>query len=136
MLTEEEIRILSEAKESNKHWFHAVCEAGNKMVERRAKYAGQNHPYFNFVDMAYRNDTDMFEVFKNYVNIKVSRLSASNKDFDDERVSDTFLDIGNYGFLALGWMLDNLSQGDVYPWDDFVSEQLRIAGEMQNAEDY
>jgi hypothetical protein len=70
MLSDKELEILSVAKKANPHWFKALINAAEIMAQRRQKYAGQNHPYFNFVDMSYRLDTDMSTVFKFYLNIK------------------------------------------------------------------
>lgn len=123
-MTEEEIRILTEAKEANPHWFSAVIHSAEIMIQRRKKYAGANHPYWNFVDMAYRNREPIEKVFRNYINIKASRLTASiDEDFEDEKVLDTFLDVGNYGLIAAGWFLDGLTLDDVYPVHEWFEAQ-------------
>lgn len=126
MLTPDERQILERAKFANEYWFKAVIEAAEIMVERRAKYAGSDHPYYNFVDMSYRNGEDILKVFRNYINIKASRLSKSlNVDFSDERVVDTFMDLGNYGMLAAGWILGQLNSNDVVNFDEWYDTYLK-----------
>jgi len=115
-LTDVEIDLLDGAKTANIHWFNAVVNAGEIMVERRQKYAGTHHPYFNFAFMARVTNRPIIDVFLFYLWIKLSRLVASGgEDFSDERVFDTLRDVGNYGFLAAGWILNNLSIEDIYP---------------------
>lgn len=119
MLTEQEKTVLEEAKVANPHWFNAMLRAGEIMTERRQKYAGKNHPYYNFVDMAYRLGESIANVFKFYLNIKTSRLSTTDQDFSDERVLDTWIDVANYALIAAGWSLDDLKEEDVIqraPW--------------------
>jgi hypothetical protein len=125
-LTMEEIHTLQQAKEANPYWFNAVLHAGKIMIPRRVKYAGQSDPYWNFVDMAYRLGERIMNVFRMYLNIKVSRLTASQSDFEDESQMDTYADAANYALIALGWQLRDCEPDDVIKFDEWKAEQERI----------
>ena len=126
-MTPDEIKILTEAKKANQWWFVAMLEAASMMVERRKKYAGDEHPYTNFVDLYYRDENrSMMDVFRFYLDIKKSRLSVTgDQDFVDERVIDTFMDAGNYGFLAAGWILGDLTPEDVIPYSEWLARRIQ-----------
>lgn len=115
------VDVLTDAESANPHWYRAMAHAAKIMTERRKKYAGDEHPYFNFVDMAHRNQEDILKIFRNYINIKASRLSASiNKDFEDESVLDTFIDLANYALIAAGWILDGLEMDSIMEKPDYA----------------
>lgn len=115
-LSQGEIKTLAQAKEANPHWFSALIDAAEIMTERRQKYAGKEHPYFNFVDMARRMKYNIREIFRFYINLKASRLTASQTDFEDERVLDTYIDIANYALIAAGWEVDHITEDYVDSW--------------------
>lgn len=107
-LEPKEINILSKAKIANQFWFMAVIHCASVMIPRREKYSGNGHSYFNFADLARRMSMKVVDVFRFYLNIKVSRLGASSGDFDDEKQQDTWTDAANYALIALGWLLGKL----------------------------
>lgn len=115
MLTQEEINILNDAQEANPHWMNALIKCASIMAERRKKYSGNNHPYYNFVDVARRTDTSVIDVFNHHIAVKESRQSTTKEDFSDERYVDTIIDTVNFYLLKAGWLLDNLSEDDVLP---------------------
>lgn len=140
-LTVYELDALEAGKESNPYWFMAIVEASKIQAERRQKYSGEEHPYYNFVDMAFRTRTPifklfrkalhlkmvqivlspiiMFQIFKFYLSIKQARLAVGDTDFSDEKVMDTFLDIVNYAAIAAGWYLGGLELNDVIIFDNW-----------------
>jgi len=122
-ITEEEAEILLNAKSANLHWFNAMLYCAEIMSSRRQKYAGDFHPYYNFVDMAYRLGENVVNIFRFYLNIKVSRIGASETDFPDESVKDSYADAANYALIACGWMLDELTPYDVIDPGDWLDEQ-------------
>jgi len=122
-LTQSEIDVLARAKVANPHWFSAVVYASGIMSERRQKYAGQHHPYFNFVDMARRMGYHIREIFRFYLNLKLARLTASNSDFDDESITDTYIDVANYALIAAGWNVDRLTEAQVDEWDKYAQSK-------------
>ena len=141
IITPDELEALGAGKESNPYWFMAIVEASKIQAERRKKYSGEQHPYYNFVDMAFRTKTPvfklfrkflhlklvqlvlspiiMFHIFKFYLSIKQARLAVGDTDFSDEKVMDTFLDIVNYAAIAAGWYLGGLELNDVIIFDDW-----------------
>lgn len=126
-LTEHELEILEQAKEANPWWFKAVTIAANIMSQRRKKYAGTHHPYFNFVDMVYRNGLSISQVFKFYLNIKASRVSTTEEDFSDERIVDSWIDAANYALIGAGWWAGGLTENQVLTqdeWKNTVEENL------------
>lgn len=125
MLSDKEIEIIGQAKEANPWWFRALLMAATIMAERRKKYAGDQHPYWNFADMAYREGRSLFSIFLTYLNIKMSRLTATgDKDFADERVVDTLIDIVNYALIAAGAILGKLRKQDVIKVSEWANQPL------------
>lgn len=123
MLSENEVKVLAEAKEANPHWFTALMAAARIMSQRRKKYAGKHHPYYNFADMALREGRSLTSIFRTYLNIKMSRLVASqDQDFEDESTADTFLDIANYGLIAAGAALENLTIEEIREYSEGKDE--------------
>ena len=104
-INKRELGILKKAKEANAWWFEAMIQSSAVMIERRAKYAGDNHPYFNFAVQAQDMNMPLYEVIKFYLMLKVNRLRASTKDFEDESHADTYLDLANYALIMLGSLL-------------------------------
>lgn len=103
------LAILEQAKEANPHWFKAMLQCADIMVDRRKKYSGNHHPMFNFVSLARITGLAIHQVFMFYVGIKIARLSASTEDFQDESAIDCVRDLANYSLIMLGWMVDDLS---------------------------
>lgn len=113
-LTTEQLQKLRDAKEANPFWFDAVIRCAEVMVPRRGKYAGSQHSYFNFVDLAKRMSMDIMQVFLFYVNIKLSRIGVTaGKNFEDEKWVDSWIDLANYALLGLGWLVGRLTFSDV-----------------------
>lgn len=111
-----ETDILFKAKTANAWWYRAVIRAAEIMADRRKKYSGEEDPYFNFVDMFRRRENrTMLDIFLFYLDIKRSRLEATQTDFADESVLDTLTDMLNYAALALGWFLGERKPEDVIP---------------------
>jgi len=124
VLTNKEIAILLDAKQSNIHYWRVLIDAAEVMGERVKKYSGTNHPYFNFATLARKTNQSLRDVFHFYLSIKEARLEASDgKDFADESQYDTYLDRVNYTLLDAGRVRDNLT----------IEE---IIGKLENEEDY
>jgi hypothetical protein len=114
MLTDSELEILKLAKEANPHWFVAIMRAANIMADRRRKYSGDEHPYWNFVDMSERTGLSMMQVFDFYVHIKRSRqVITEGQDFADESFLDSLIDELNYVAIKAGWFVDGIRKEDV-----------------------
>lgn len=115
-----EQETLEKAYEANPFWMKAILSAAYIMIERRKKYSGTADPYYNFVDMQRRNpNRTMLDVFLWYIDIKRSRLSATQTDFKDESLVDTLVDMLNYAALALGWFDNKRKPEDVIPAEAF-----------------
>jgi hypothetical protein len=106
---------INEAKSANKFWYNAFIEAAKIMIDRRKKYSGNEHPYFNFAKMAQLQNKSLHEIFLFYIGIKFSRLLATQSDFKDESLLDTFLDIANYALLAAGSIQAKLQPDQILP---------------------
>ncbi len=112
-LPTETMSILLDATQTNPHMFKAIIQALALMADRRRKYSGTGHSYFNFADMSKRTGLSLQSVFQFYLNLKMSRLSVSTDDFGDERLLDTLLDIVNYAAIAAGAEIDGLTVGSI-----------------------
>lgn len=120
MLSAKDVERLTAAQEANPWWFDAMLEAGDIMVQRRQKYSGEQHPYYNFVDMSYREGRSLADIFRTFLNIKLSRLGVTgDQDFSDERVLDTFLDMANYALIGAGAIQSHLTPEMILPYEDW-----------------
>jgi len=126
MITEEEIKILSDIQEANSYYydifFAVLMDAGGIMSDRVKKYSGTGHPYYNFADVCRRTKKPMdkqeslLEVFEFYRAIKASRKSASGgEDFSDESNLDSYIDEINYLILEAGVVHANLTPEKILP---------------------
>lgn len=126
-LREWQIDLLQEANKSNPYWMMAVLYGAYIMIQRRAKHSGQNHPFFNFVEIwRRRKGRSMKEVFMGLIDLKLARLTASDEDFADDSQVDSWVDAMNYLALAVGYFLAALTPKAVipelakrgeYPWE-------------------
>lgn len=124
-ITDQQLEILNAAQVANPWWFKAIMNAAEIMIQRRAKYSGKYDPYYNFVEMHRRESSrSMFDVFLFYLDIKRSRFSATQTDFDDESSLDTWRDMLNYAALAWGWFNDKRQPEEVIPEDVNPYEKL------------
>ncbi len=116
-LTDEEIKIFSEAKAANPKYVAALLKSAKIIPQRVGKYSGKTDPYTNFKIMLsmlglyfkhkYNIDIDMRDVFMFYRILKVARLIVSgSKDFADDSAVDGRVDEINYGAIDLGDMLE------------------------------
>lgn len=113
-LTDEEIAVLADAKQANKFWWELVYGAAEVMADRRRKYAGVKHAFYNFADVAKRMGKTMDEIFDFYIAMKQSRRTASaGQDFKDERFFDTFIDELNYRILKLAHEYNHFDLDDI-----------------------
>lgn len=103
MLTEEELRTLIDAKQSNPWWFDAVLDCAAVMQTRVRKYSGGGDPYRNFVEVGRILSEPMTSVFRFYIALKFARALVSQSDFDDESYQDTLRDLSNYSLLWQGY---------------------------------
>ena len=104
-LSEEELKILNDAKTANVWWFNAMLDAAKVMPQRRGKYSGEGDPYTNFLIMEKMLGKPMGEIFRFYQGIKFARLLVSTDDYSDEAGNDTVRDLANYALLELGYRL-------------------------------
>lgn len=118
MITQKDLDVLRAAQAANPFWFKAMIRCAEIMVPRRRKYSGNLHPYHNFTDMAQREQRSLPQIFRFYMNMKMSRLAASDQDFSDESVGDTLADVANYALLALGAILGNLNENTSDDWTE------------------
>jgi hypothetical protein len=113
-ITDQEFNILELAKKANPWWFQVMMMCAKVMVDRRAKYAGDNHPYHNFFDVSKRSEVSVEDVFKVYVAMKQSRSEATpDQDFADESHIDTEIDKINYAWLKAGAVLSEMTAEEV-----------------------
>lgn len=125
VVSQKDIEILSQAKQANPWWYRAIITAATIMTKRVAKYSGTQDPYFNFADMhRRRGNRTMLDIFLFYIDIKRSRLEASQTDFKDEKVLDTLIDLLNYAALAYGWFVGERKPEAVIPTDVNTFENL------------
>ncbi len=110
--------ILRAAQLANPHMFKAIIQALDLMSDRRTKYSGIAHPYFNFADMSRRTGLSLRTVLRFYRNIKKSRLSVGTEDFGDEGYLDTLLDLINYAAISAGAEIDNLTVTGIFAESD------------------
>lgn len=120
VLTPREEQVLVAAKAANAWWFRIILIMASIMVERRFKYAGSRHPFFNFFDTAQRTNqkegegtTSAYLTAVQYESMKESRAAVTgNVEFTDESPLDTALDNLNYGVLktALKFFEFDISQ--------------------------
>lgn len=117
--------VAKAAQAANPHYFKAIIKAMSVMTERRKKYSGDFHPYYNFVDVARRTGVTAWSVLKMYLGMKQSRFAVSgDTDYGDEGVVDTLVDWINYAALALGWLLDKLTEDQVISPNDDQWEKI------------
>jgi len=119
-LDQHELDILLSAKVANPFWFDAILKAAAIMADRRKKYSGDHHPYWNFVDLTFRTGRTVVSTLLFYLNIKISRLSVSMDDFVDESMADSLVDAVNYSALALGWVLGNLTSEKILEFETIM----------------
>jgi hypothetical protein len=110
-------------EEANPHYAKVIKLAEKIVIDRRQKYSGTFHPFYNFAELAIIRGQDLLDVFLFFIDIKRARLKASRTDFDDESVFDTLVDMGNYAFFAAAAILDGITTADILPdlhnvWDE------------------
>jgi hypothetical protein len=109
-ILQNELIVLSRAKEANPLWFHAVLMAAKVQASRRRKYSGQeDDPYENFYRVAQlrRQPTDTEDIFEFYQDVKMARVQVDQGDHDDESLNDTLIDLANYCLLEVGFRCRN-----------------------------
>lgn len=104
-MTEDETRVLSNAKKSNPWYFRALIRAADVMLDRRIKYSGDVDPYTNFRTVALMMGMAVMEVFPFYISLKHARIKVNQEDFADESFIDTLRDLANYALLWVGWII-------------------------------
>lgn len=115
-LSDWSVALLQAANRANPYWMQAVLYGAYVMIQRRSKHSGQNHPFFNFVDIwRRRRRRSVKDVFMFLVDLKLARLTASDADFADDSQVDGWVDAMNYLALAAGYFLAGLLPKDVIP---------------------
>lgn len=107
--------LLQAANRANPFWMQAILYGAYVMIQRRSKHSGEHHPFFNFVDIWRRRPRTMKDVFLYLVDLKLARLTATDKDFADDTQIDGWVDAMNYLALASGWFLSKLIPDHVIP---------------------
>ncbi len=129
-LKDEEIKILTDAKNSNPHYFKALIQAASIGSDRRKKY-GDIDPYANFKIMLYimqiwfadRVKLTMRDIFIFFEALKFARkLVSGNTDFADESKIDTRIDEANYNLLDVGDIINE--DLDIEYKAEFESKEL------------
>lgn len=128
-----ELEAILAAHEANLYAFRLKIKAWYILAERRKKYSGdpqgddKKDPYTNFkivhgIMKYIIPGLTMEQVILFYVAIKIARLMITiNKDFADESVIDTVIDLSNYSDILGGWVLRK--SGGVITEFDLESEE-------------
>ncbi len=134
-LKDEEIKILTDAKNSNPHYFKALIQAASIGSDRRKKY-GDTDPYANFKIMLYimqiwfadRVKLTMRDIFIFFQALKFARkLVSGNIDFKDESKIDTRIDEANYNLLDVGDIINEdlgITYRAEFDLQEMISEYL------------